>query len=267
MLVSSLMFMFALWASVKRTACLQAFPSSKSGRKIMSAFNRVIRLGVVLCVAVILSACGTPMGLTKQTTQLDLSKKSVVLATFEVTRNNGRLMPDPRSIWIGRSSDTKATTLLSVDDEGMEKDADKPRKLVLLRMSLEPGSYRLQQISGTITGFLAVGSWNVPLGLDFEVPANSVIYLGRISANLRERNDSEFRAGPMIPLIDQAALGISGATFDVTVSDQSSIDLPRFKDAFAVLRNQAIQARLLPAFDRSVPDRAFMAGASPPKPN
>ena len=230
----------------------------------MSAFHRVIHLGAALCVAALLSACGTPMGLTKQTTQLDLSKRSIVLASFEVTRSNGRLMPDPRYLLLGdqKSPDDKSKVSLAIDDEGMGQDPDKPRKLVLLRMSLEPGKHNLQHVMGTITGFLAAGTWFVPLGVDFEVPERSVIYLGRISANLRERKDNEFRAGPVIPLIDQAVLGISNGTFDVTVSDQSSVDLPHFKETYGVLRDQPIQNRVLPAFDRGVFDRAF-AGDAP----
>ncbi|MBS0338908.1 MAG: hypothetical protein JSS56_00170 [Proteobacteria bacterium] len=97
---------------------------------------------------------------------------------------------------------------------------------------------------------------------DSLVPPQSVVYLGRISAHLRDRKDTEFRAGSLIPLIDQAALGISNATFDVAVSDQSSVDLPRFKQEFAALRTQAIQTQLLPAYDRGVFDRAFSGGAA-----
>lgn len=236
----------------------------------MSAIYRVIRLSVALCVAAVLTACGTPMGLTKQTTQLDLSKKSVVLATFEITRSNGRLMPDPRYVLLGdrKTEGEKSRQSLSVDGEGMEQETGKPRKLVLLRMALEPGKHNIQHVMGSITGFLAAGTWLVPLALDFEVPENSVVYVGRISAHLRDRRDNEFRAGSLIPLIDQAALGISNATFDVTVSDQASTDLPRFQETFAVLRNQPIQTLLLPPFDRAVFDRAFMgdaSGGTPPR--
>ena len=231
----------------------------------MSSIHRVIRLGAALCAAAFLSACGTPMGLTKQTTQLDLSKKSIVLASFEVTRSNGRLMPDPRYVLLGdkaAASDDKSKLSLAIDDEGMEQDTGKPRKLVLVRMSLDPGKHSIRHVMGTITGFLAAGTWVVPLDTEFEVPPQSVVYLGRISAHLRDRKDNEFRAGSLIPLIDQAALGISNATFDVTVSDQSSVDLPRFKQEFAALRTQSIQTQLLPAYDRSVFDRAFMGNAT-----
>lgn len=235
----------------------------------MSSIHRVIRLGVALCVAVLLSACGTPMGLTKQTAQLDLSKKSIVLASFEITRSNGRLMPDPRYVLLGDQQvvEDKRKLSLAIDDEGMEQQTDKPRKLVLIRMSLEPGKHNIQHVMGTITGFLAAGTWVVPLAADFEVPPQSVVYLGRISAHLRDRKDNEFRAGSLIPLIDQAALGISNATFDVTLSDQSTTDLPRFKQEFAALRTQTIQTQLLPAYDRSVFDRAFMGDVSTSAPS
>ena len=225
----------------------------------------MLHLGVALCAAAMLSACGTPMGLTKQTSQLDLSKKSIVLASLELTRSNGRLMLDPRHVVLDadrKSADGKNTPPLSLDDEGMEQDTGKPRKVVLLRMALEPGRHRLEYIGGTITGFMAAGMWSVPMSMEFEVPAQSVVYLGRISAHLRERKDNEFRAGSLIPLIDQSVLGISNATFDVAVSDKSSVDLPRFRQEFSALGNQAIQTQLLPAYDRVVFDRAFMGEAS-----
>jgi len=229
------------------------------------SISRVIKLGAALCLAALLSACGTPMGLTKQTSQLDLSQKSIILASFEVTRSNGRLMLDPRHVVLDadrKNADGKNNTPLSIDDEGMEQDSAKPRKVVLLRMALEPGKHRLDYVSGTITGFLAGGFWSVPLSAEFEVPPQSVVYLGRISAHLRERKDDEFRAGSMVPLIDQAVLGISNGTFDVKISDQSSVDLPRFKQEFSALGKQPIQTQLLPAYDRGVFDRAFMSEGS-----
>ena len=231
----------------------------------MSLF-RVVHLGVALCVAALLSACGTPMGLTKQTTQLDLSKKSIVLASFEVTRSNGRLMLDPRFVLLGAPTpvDDRSKYMLSIDDEGMEKDTgNPPRKLVLVRMALEPGKHKIDYLSGSIIGFLASGRWVVPMNVEFEVPPQSVVYLGRISAHLRERKDDEFRAGSLIPLIDHAVLGISNGTFDVTISDQSAVDLPRFRQEFPALgKQQAIQTQLLPAYDRGVFDRAFMNDGS-----
>ena len=230
----------------------------------MNAFQRIVRLSAALGAAALLGACGTPMGLTKQTTKLDLSKESAVLATFEVTRSNGRLMPDPRHLFLrgAKAADGSDRVSLAIDDEGMEQDTGKPRKLVMVRLLLKPGKYSLENVMGTITGFLAVGTWAVPLNLQFDVPENSVVYLGRISAHLRDRKDDEFRAGSLIPLIDQAALGISNATFDVAVSDQSAIDLPRFREAYSVLRNQEIQSRLLPAFDRTAFDREYQGATA-----
>lgn len=67
---------------------------------------------------------------------------------------------------------------------------------------------------------------------------------------MRERQGNEFHAGPVIPLIDQAAVGASGGTFDVEVVDAESSDEALFRTRFPALRTATIHKAMPPAFDR-----------------
>ncbi|HUS23544.1 MAG TPA: hypothetical protein VM369_01240, partial [Candidatus Binatia bacterium] len=91
---------------------------------------------------------------------------------------------------------------------------------------------------------------------------HAVVYLGRITAVMRERAGGEFRAGPVTPLIDQAATGISSSTFDVTTSEEPG-DLRSMRSNFVALREQPVTAVPLPAFDRARAQRWWEDGTQP----
>ena len=230
---------------------------------------RTIGRCAALCAVVLLTACGTPMGLTGKTKQLDVSQKSMVLATLALTRSDGRTMPWPKRVQVVATGAPNGSNIqtFAIDTEGMDYGEDNRHYVALLRIPLAPGKYTIGGVGGQISVFPMTGNWHVPLGLAFEVPAQSGVYLGRVAADMHPRKDAEFRAGPLIPLIDQAVLGISSSTFDVKVSDESATDLPLFVDAFAALRTQQIHTQILPAFDRTVIDRVFMGEAPPPAPS
>jgi len=76
------------------------------------------------------------------------------------------------------------------------------------------------------------------------------IRVGHVEATVREKKGEEFKAGPSIPLIDQAASGASTSTFDVVISDQWKTDEGNFKTRFPVLNSATIQQAILPPFDR-----------------
>ncbi|TLS75692.1 hypothetical protein FE236_09020 [Mariprofundus erugo] len=90
----------------------------------------------------------------------------------------------------------------------------------------------------------------MPIHGDIEVKANSVTYIGRASGVMRERHGNEFRAGPVIPLVDQSVTGFASGTFDVTISDQSQEDISAYQDIFPALRKADIEVHVLPPFDR-----------------
>jgi hypothetical protein len=68
---------------------------------------------------------------------------------------------------------------------------------------------------------------------------------------VRERQENEFKAGPSIPLIDQAVAGASTGTFDIKISDNFVKDEAIFRSKFPALVGVPIRKSILPAFDRA----------------
>jgi hypothetical protein len=122
----------------------------------------------------------------------------------------------------------------------------------LVRLALEPGRYTLRSLAALGRAFPAIGHFSVPLHAPLQVAAGGgVHYLGAIDATVRERVGDEFRAGPVIPLLDQALAGASGGTFDVVISDRYDRDLALFRQTFAALGSQPVSRAVLPPFDRA----------------
>ncbi|RST48725.1 hypothetical protein [Variovorax sp. MHTC-1] len=205
------------------------------------------------------------MPLDSKTTQLDLDKQSYVLASLEMSqRDSTRLVPWPLAVRVLPAGATSARDSMpfKIDEEGMDY-GDGSRYVALIRIALPPGKYSFAGAFGQIKKFPVNGTWHLPLGLAFELPERSVMYVGRISAELRPKKDHEFRAGSVIPLIDQAATGISGGTFDVVVADRSGIDLEAFRSNFPAMKGVEIKTSVLPPFDRSSIDRAYSGVEKP----
>lgn len=76
---------------------------------------------------------------------------------------------------------------------------------------------------------------------------------------MRERQGNEFRAGPVIPLIDQGVAGASGGTFDIVVSDQWDTDQALFEKNFPALKGIEVRKSLVPAFDRAKAQKLWEA--------
>lgn len=222
---------------------------------------RSLRLALFSGCAALLSACGTPMPLGSDTKTLDLSQQSIVLFTLQQTRAEDRTMPWPRSLQVVDMTRNKAE-VMKVDTTWMEYGEDSRRYVTPLRLALPAGKYSLAALNGTIQAFPLSGMFWTPLGLQFEVQPRSVTYVGRLCVHMRPRLDTEYRAGALLPLVSQAALGISTSTFDVQVKDSSAADLPIFRDAFPVLKEFDIRTQLLSQQDRFSLDREF--GATQP---
>jgi hypothetical protein len=125
-------------------------------------------------------------------------------------------------------------------------------------MALEPGPYKLAEISGQANAFPFYGvTFMVPLLLDFEVATHSVTYIGRVTAKLRPRQEGEFRAGSVVPLIDQSLAGISNGTWDITVEDKSDKDIALFRANYPALAITPINNDPFPPFDRAAFHQRF----------
>ena len=98
---------------------------------------------------------------------------------------------------------------------------------------------------------------------DFEVKPDSVSYLGHLKAIMRQRREGEFRAGSVIPLIDQSATGMISHSWDVVIDDQSAKDLANFRKHVPALESVDIQVEPLPPWDRAAAQRRWDGQAEP----
>jgi hypothetical protein len=97
--------------------------------------------------------------------------------------------------------------------------------------------------------------FQVPLVTDFNAQSGSITYLGRVSATLHSRKSGEFRAGPLLPLIDQSVAGMSNSTWDVTIENRADIDVPLYQKTFKALTSASIATAPLLPFDRAAAQR------------
>jgi hypothetical protein len=216
---------------------------------------RFVRFLVAL-IGCALAGCATVnhMAFDKNTSSVDVSKKSVVLVALEVKRtDDSRFQPVPFVVKLEKPG---AQSKQDRDNFKLDKDQDvftseDGRSLYLTRMALEPGQYRLMVVDGLARAFPFNGFFEIPLLVDFTVAPGSIAYLGRISATLRSRNSGEFRAGPLLPLIDQSVAGMSTSTWDITIENRADIDLPLYQKTFKALTSASIATSPLPPFDRA----------------
>lgn len=212
--------------------------------------RRFAWLGVLFLVG---CANMTPMAVNKQTKNVDVNSKSIVLMTLEIARpETSRFIPHPVSVSFTKTDDQGKPVIeaFKVDGDAGSTDSKLDNKF-LLRFALAPGQYEMSTVFGMAQAFPVIASFQMPLLMKINVSPKSVTYVGRVSAVLRPRVGNEFRAGSVIPLIDQAVAGISGGTWDIAVVDAAKEDIPEFKSTFASLAATDIRTELLPPFDKS----------------
>lgn len=120
-----------------------------------------------------------------------------------------------------------------------------------LRLQLPREEFVLVGFTAMGSGFPVHGIGVAPVLAPVPIEPSGVYYLGHIEAHVRKRVGEEFRAGPVIPLIDQAVTGFAGGTFDIVIEDRWSADEATFLSKYPGLKNVEIQKRLLPPFDRA----------------
>ena len=125
------------------------------------------------------------------------------------------------------------------------------------RLELEPGEYVLRRLNANGMVFPIQGTFEVPLYANLSVrEPTGVFYLGNVRATVREATEGERKAGPVIPLIDQAVAGASGGTFEVTITDAWRTDEAVFRSQFPALAKVPVRKAILPAWNRAKVKRA-----------
>ena len=229
----------------------------------------MIRFITSILACGIITGCATvnPMAFDKTTAKIDTKEKSVILVTIDVSRSDdSRYVPKP---FVVKFAKPNATTKEERQNFKMNSDTDTLQEnghtVYLARVALVAGEYKLFDVTGMASAFPFNSMFVVPLNMDLKVAPDSVVYAGRITAKLRERKGEEFRAGPVIPLIDQSVSGMSGGTWDVAVENMAEKDIAYFRNTFPALKDTTINTQPLPAFDRAAAQRLWEGEAPEPK--
>ncbi len=216
--------------------------------------KRALRAALVLIAVGVIAGCATPtdMGPRRADTALDVSKTSVLLMSVKLAHPvRPSATPNPIVVNVETpDAQSKEQRLNFRFDKDARFEAGGEVEY-LVRMPLPAGQYVIRGVTGTGGFFPFPGFFFMPLHVDVSVEGGQIVYLGRVSANTRERQGEEFRAGPLLPLIDQAATGWSGATWEVTIIDDFDRDIERFRTLFPSLQKANVDKRVMPPFDRA----------------
>jgi hypothetical protein len=235
---------------------------SKFMKKNLPTWSPRILLVTAAAVALALtSGCAThykPV-LTPKSTRLDLSKGPVVLFSMVVSNGYKPSCP-PVPVRAEVLSERKGAVRVATHDLGkipgtLSSTSGRVRPIYPLAFQVSPGRSVLRGVTCmTVKPMLIMAECRVPLLLPMDLPPGKVVYAGRIEAVNRPRAGDELRAGPVVPLVDEAAAGYSGGAFDVRVVDASAEDLAFFKQEFPALRDHTIETMLWPAWVRLTKD-------------
>jgi hypothetical protein len=217
--------------------------------------SRLLSL-VLLTSTLLVTGCATrtKMAFEDESEKLTATSNPVFLMTTTVKNTYKDYQP---KIFVAKLEKPGAKDMddrlnFLIDNAGkIESDNDKNGNTYLLRFQLPPGEYEFVHMAGFASAFLIRGTFIVPFHATIKANSPGVYYLGHAEATIRERVGDEFKAGPSIPLLDQAVSGASGGTFDVTFSDQWDAYEKTFRAKFKALEGVEVKKSILPAFDRA----------------
>jgi hypothetical protein len=226
---------------------------SRTG-KVCGMRRRLVRGRWIAILALPLAAgCGHDMALHSGAAAVDTHTKSIVIFTL-VVRNDMEPAFGVAPTYVRVKSIRSGTTSFQLAGDWAGHGTDRWAKWTgtsefPISLGLEPGQYKIDRVKGF--GANEVLRWyvdfpcNFPLDLTFDVPAGSVVYLGHVVMINRERIVNEDRAGPIIPFIGQSVSGYSRGSMDVSVTDQSADDIPRFLEKYPSLKGLTIKKAII----------------------
>lgn len=205
-------------------------------------------------VAVVMAGCAAPMmPLSASSDQVDAAKPLYLVSVTVKNDYKERYQPVVLNVVLEKDIAGKPEReVFRMDGTGTieaAKEGDPAKYLV--RFNTDGTEQMLRGNAALARAFPIVGFFYVPIYAPLKAAGPGVYYLGAVQATVRERKDNEFRAGPVIPLIDQAVAGASGGTFDVVISDAYDVDVEAFRKAFPALKGVEIRKAIMPPWDRA----------------
>lgn len=218
--------------------------------------KKLLMLGS-LCAALLLSGCATVKPMSYSPEAGKPSDGNVVYLMTATIRNVYRSSFQPKLLVAhvempdAQSKDERFN--FKIDELGkLENSTAEVGNTYLLRMELPPGDYKLLALTCRNTAFPVIVTYQVPLHTRLNVTRPGTVYLGHVDAVLRERQGKEFRAGPVMPLVDQAVGGAAGGTFDIAFSNRWDEDKELFIERFPAIGDTKVDMAIMPPFDRAV---------------
>lgn len=216
---------------------------------------RFVPLAAAL-LSLLLGACATPteMAFSPEAKGPVTVSKPVYLMTLTVKNvYHTSHQPKVTVMYVERpEAKEKAERLNFKTDKASREETDTSEgSTYYIRMELDVSQWVLRGFSAISSSFPIHGFFFGPLHYDLPVREPGVYYLGHVDATVREREGEEFRAGPLLPLVDQAIAGASGGSFDITVSDRWATDESVFRTRFPAMAELPVTVAVLPPFDRA----------------
>ncbi len=218
--------------------------------------KRVLSIGFI-ALTVVLTGCATrtPMAFEKDDAKWTENSKPVLLMTATI-KNLYKTSYMPKLLVVNvekPNAKEQSDRLNFVMDDKARVESDKPEvgNNYFIRLELDPGKYEIRGLTSLVSSFPINGFFFAPLHSEINVKEPGVYYLGHVNATVRERKGDEFKAGPSIPLIDQAVVGASGGSFDIEITDDFDKDEALFRAKFPALAGVKVTKAILPAFDRA----------------
>lgn len=213
----------------------------------------IIEVVALMGATLLLSGCATVSGppITEESTNLDFESNGVAIIGLTLS-NTFRVSPliSPLEtsgiVVVDLGAAGKETRFFFEAGKAISKSSDSNRQVEeqMLSVKLVPGKYKLVCIHTTVAR-MAYGC--APICAEFTVAARKIAYLGHLDIARRERqNDTEIRAGYILPFFDQWYAGFSTGTFDVAIRDEYERDISAFKQRYRVLSGYSIDNTTLP---------------------
>ncbi len=210
----------------------------------MKSFYSRATVIVLIASFLFLSGCATVKNapISDKITAIDTTNESIGFITLKVSNNKNRgYQPTARNafIWEDKVEGAKKYSFKILKPYKRSKNKFNES---IISFQLKPGEYMFKDIFAQSGIFPVIGSFAVPLHKKLTVPANKIIYFGHVDATIEDRTSKDqLRAGPVIPLIDQAVVGASTGTFVVNILDQFETDTALIRNKYSYLSGALIE--------------------------
>ena len=215
--------------------------------------RRISLLFLIAATALMTGCASAPyMPLSDETYKLDTSKPLYLMSVSIKNTYKERYQPQILNVVLDKNDGVNKpeTIIFRMDSTGTIYSEDSDTAKYLVRFPADTVPHIVRGLNARASAFPFHGFYFLPLLADLRPSENGIYYLGSVEAVIRERKEGEFRAGHVIPLVDQAVAGASTGTFDVEIKDAYEEDIDMFRATFPALTNVEIKRTVLPKWSR-----------------